>query len=160
MGGDELLNLARRVTKITGCPVVGGIAVFLHGYERTTTDIDIYSRDFAATAARLEAEGLKWSKARREFEIEGVPIHFVGDDSLGGPPRRVSTIQGIKVIGLVDIVRGKMIVGLSVAHRAQDVADVIELIRRVPLDKSFAAKLPTELRAPFKKMVDAVRSGS
>ena len=34
-----------------------------------------------------------------------------------------------------------------------------DLIRAVPLDKRFAARLPKEIRAEFKKMVDAVRAG-
>jgi hypothetical protein len=33
---------------------------------------------------------------------------------------------------------------------------VIELIRVIPLKKDFAAKLPTKLRVPFKRLVDEV----
>lgn len=35
-------------------------------------------------------------------------------------------------------------------------ADVVELIRRVPLDNSFAAKLPTAQRSAFKKLVESM----
>ena len=38
----------------------------------------------------------------------------------------------------------------------RDLADVQELVRRVPLDKSFAGRLPAEHRSEFKKLVDAV----
>ncbi|MBY0263299.1 MAG: hypothetical protein K2Q20_13205 [Phycisphaerales bacterium] len=150
------IKLAKRVTDATGCPVVGGVAVALHGFRRYTGDIDIYSGNFWQTHEELEAAGMKWDSENREHVIEGVAIHMVGDDSLGGPPKRVSTIEGVKVIGLADLVRGKLTVGLEADRRAKDIYDVLELIRVVPLKKDFAGKLPSKLRAPFKKLVDDV----
>lgn len=152
----ELLRLAKCVTDATGCPVVGGVAVFLHGYRRTTEDIDIYSADFKQTHDKLLAAGLKWDPKHREHVIEGVAVHMVGDDSLGGPPKRTSTIRGVKVVGLADIVRGKLTVGLEAMNRAKDIADVVELIRVIPMRKDFAPKLPKHLRAPFKALVEQV----
>lgn len=151
-----MLRLAKAVTDATGCPMVGGIAVFLHGYLRTTQDIDIYTADFQATHERLLAAGIEWDAKQREHSIEGVAVHMVGDDSMGGPPKRTSTIRGVKVVGLADLVRGKLTVGLKSMNRAKDIADVIELIRAVPLKKDFAVKLPKDLRAPFKVLVDQV----
>lgn len=156
-GTAEMLKRARRVTAAAKAPVVGGIAVVLHGWGRFTRDIDIYSDDFKATHALLETAGIRWNAARREHIVDGVPVHMVGPDSLGGPPKRTSTIRGVKVISLADLVRGKLTVGLESIDRARDVVDVIELIRAVPLGKDFAAKLPTALRAPFKELVDQVR---
>ena len=150
------LEMAKKVTTATGCPVVGGLAVALHGWPRFTGDIDIYSSDFWSTHQKLEAAGMMWNAARREHLFDGVAIHMVGEDSLGGPPQRVSTIQGVKVIGLADLIRGKLTVGLSVVQRRRDVLDVLELIRAVPLKKDFAAKLPRPLRSPFKQLVDDV----
>lgn len=150
------ISLARRVTEVTGRPVVGGIAVALHGYRRYTGDIDIYSDDFWETHERLEEAGMLWDSERREHVIDDVAIHMVGDDSLGGPPKRVSTIEGVRVIGLADLIRGKLTVGLSADRRAKDIADVLELIRIIPLKKDFAGRLPTKLRAPFKRLVDDV----
>lgn len=155
-GGEAFLALAKRVTDASGAPAVGGVAVILHGWGRTTRDIDIYSADFHATHEKLETAGFKWDPRRREHSIEGVPIHLVADDSLGGPPGRVSTIRGVRVIGLADLMRGKLTVGLENINRAKDIADVIELIRLVPLKKDFAAKLPKHLRAPFKQLVEQV----
>lgn len=151
-----MLLLAKRVTEVTGAPVVGGIAVALHGWGRYTRDIDIYSADFDATHEKLESAGIMRNAKRREHLIEGVAIHMVADDSLGGPPGRISTIRGIKVIGLADLIRGKLTVGLENINRSKDVVDVIELIRRVPLKKDFAPKLPKHLRAPFKQLVEQV----
>lgn len=155
-GTEAMLDLARRVTRVSGAPVVGGIAVLLHGWGRTTRDIDVYSENFWATHELLEADGIMWDAKHREHVIDGVPIHMVGPDSLGGPPKRVSTIDGVKVIGLADLIRGKLTVGLESINRSKDLADVVELIRAVPLKKDFAAKLPTHLRAPFKKLVGEV----
>lgn len=150
------LQLAKRVTDATGCPVVGGVAVALHGWPRFTGDIDIYSTDFWQTHQKLEAAGILWDSRTREHVIDGVAIHMVKDDSLGGPPGRISTIQGVKVIGLADLVRDKLTVGLEEIHRRKDVLDVLELIRVVPLKKDFAAELPRHLRSAFKELVEQV----
>jgi len=155
-GGEEFLALAKRVTDATLAPAVGGVAVILQGWGRTTRDIDIYSKDFKATHQLLESAGFRWDAKRREHLIDGVPIHLVADDSLGGPPGRISTIRGVRVIGLSDLIRGKLTVGLENINRAKDVVDVIELIRVIPLKKDFAAKLPKNLRAPFKQLVEQV----
>lgn len=155
-GTEAMIELARRVTQASGCPVVGGIAAVLHGTGRTTRDIDVYSDDFWLTHKKLEAAGIFWDKVGREHLIEGIPVHMVGDDSLGGPPKRISTIQGVKVIGLADLIRGKLTVGLESIRRSKDIADVVELIRVVPLKKDFATKLPRHLRAPFKALVEDV----
>jgi len=150
------IQLARKVTEITGCPVVGGIAVALHGWPRYTGDIDIYSTDFWETHTLLEAAGIMWDTQHKEHVLDGVAIHMVKDDSLGGPPKHISTIQGVKVIGLPDLIRGKLTVGLEVTKRRKDILDVLELIRLVPLRKDFAPKLPKHLGATFKELVDDV----
>lgn len=153
---DRLVPLAKRVTDVTGAPVVGGVAVMLHGGGRNTSDIDIYSPNFWATHEQLEAAGILWNSSTREHMIDGVAIHMVADDSLGGPPKRVSTIKGVKVIGLADLVRAKLTVGLEEIRRSKDITHVLDLIERIPLKKDFAAKLPKHLRAPFKELVDQV----
>lgn len=156
LGADALVPIAKRVTDASGCPVVGGVAVMLHGGGRNTSDIDIYSPDFWATHEKLEAAGILWDADRREHLIDGVAVHMVKEDSLGGPPKRVSVIDGVRVIGLADLVRAKLTVGLQHVRRSKDIAHVIDLIENVPLDTSFAAKLPPALRAPFKELVDQV----
>lgn len=157
LGEDALIPLAKRVTQATDAPVVGGVAVMLHGGGRNTSDIDIYSEDFWATHERLEAAGIMWDAAAREHRVDGVAVHMVGPDLLGGRPKRTSTIKGVRVIGLADLVGCKLTIGLKAIKRSKDIAHVVDLIEAVPLDKSFASKLPTSLRAPFKALVDQVR---
>jgi hypothetical protein len=154
--GDCLIALARRVTEATGEPVVGGVAVLLHGGGRHTRDTKVYSRDFWKTHEKLEAAGMYWNKDRREHVVEGVRIRLVNDAMLGGEPSRISTMQGVKVIGLADLVRSKLRSGLESMARSKDITHVIDLIERVPLDRTFAARLPTRLRKPFKTLVDQV----
>lgn len=158
-GADVTIALAKRVTDATGDPDVGGVAVMLHGGGRTTYDIDIYADDFKRSSARLIAAGIPWDARRREHLIDGVGVRMVAEDSLGGPPAHVSVIRGVRVIGLADLVRGKLTVGLEAVHRAKDLAHVIDFIQRVPLTKAFAAKLPQHLRAPFNTLVEQA-SGS
>lgn len=156
LGEDQLLPLARRITDATDCPVVGGVAVMLHGGVQNTSDIDIYTEDRWATHEKLEAAGFRWDSKRREHLIGEVAVHMVMADSLGAPPRRISTIKGVKVISLADLIRGKLTVGLANFRRSKDVVHVMELVQRIPLHKDFAAKLPTRLRAPFKQIVEQV----
>jgi hypothetical protein len=153
-------ELARRVTDVTGCPVVGGLAVALHGWPRFTGDIDIYSADFWKTHEKLEAAGIMWNAENREHIVDGVAVHMVHEDELGGVPGRTSTIQGVKVIGLADLIRAKLTSGLDKVQRRKDILDVLELIRLIPLKKDFAAKLPKQLRTPFKELVEDVHGPS
>src|SRR5438132_13564421 len=59
--------------------IVGGVAVCLHGYRRNTVDLDLLIRpeDTAAFRAAMEAEGVKWLAAEKEFRSgSGVALHL------------------------------------------------------------------------------------
>jgi hypothetical protein len=159
--GDNsvILNVARRLRAKVRAPVLGGIAVNLHGYVRTTGDLDLYTKDRPQTATELEAAGATWDASTREHVLEGVRIHTVTPEDAQHEVGRTSIIDGIRVVSLKDLMAIKLICGLDNPDRAKDLGDVQELIRRIPLDKSFAGKLPTRLRAPFNAMVNAVRAG-
>jgi hypothetical protein len=161
MPGDNnrILNVARLLRDKVAAPVLGGIAVNLHGGERTTGDLDLYTADRRQTAAELEAAGAKWDAVHREHVLDGVSIHTITPEDAGHVVERTSIIKGVRVVSLKDLIAIKLICGLANVGRSKDIGDVEELIRAVPLDKRFAGKLPTALRAPFKKLVDAVRAG-
>lgn len=150
------LEPTRRVTEVSGCPVVGSVAIALHGDARNPGNIDSSSSDFGATHERLEAAGIMRHGKRREHVIDGVSIRVVGGDSLGGPTKRLSAIRGVKVFGQAHFIRRKRTVGLEEAHRRADILDVPELSRIVPLKGDVAGKLPTKLRAPFELLVEDV----
>ena len=161
MPGDntKIIAAARHLTSKVDAPVLGGIAVILHGHIRTTVDLDLYTPDRAVTDVELRAAGARWDAARREHLYDDVRIHTVTPDDAGHVVQRVSVIDGVRVVSLKDLIAIKLRTGLRHVHRAKDTVDVMELIRVVPLDKSFAPKLPKDLRAEFKRLVDVVRAG-
>jgi hypothetical protein len=156
---SKILNVARAIREFVDAPVLGGIAVYLHGYERTTTDLDLYTPNRALTDQQLQAAGARWDTARREHLLNDVRIHTVTPEDARHVVEKTSIIEGIRVVSLKDLIAIKLICGLKNPHRAKDIADVMELVREIPLDKRFAAKLPKELRAEFKSFVDVVRGG-
>lgn len=161
MPGDntKILDVARSLRDRVDAPVLGGIAVYLHGYLRTTVDLDLYTPDRRLTSGQLLSAGARWDAPRREHVLGGVRIHTVTPEDAGHKVERTSIIDGVRVVSLKDLIAIKLICGLTNTGRAKDIGDVEELIRAVPLDKRFAGGLPHELRAPFKKLVDAVRAG-
>ena len=159
MPGDSnhILKIARQLCKQIDAPVLGGIAVNLHGAVRTTTDLDFYTPDRSHTHVQLTTAGAHWDAKRREFVLEGVRIHTVTPEDAKHTVQKTSMIDGVRVVSLKDLLAIKLICGLNNTGRAKDIGDVESLIRVVPLDKRFADKLPKELRTPFKKIVDGVR---
>ncbi|HMO25922.1 MAG TPA: hypothetical protein PKB10_06600 [Tepidisphaeraceae bacterium] len=158
--GDNarILGVARRLTSSTDVVTLGGVAVILHGYARTTIDLDLYTPDRKRTDLQLRAAGARWDSTHREHVLDDVRIHTVTPEDARHVVQSVSIIDGIRVVSLKDLIAIKLITGLREPARAKDIGDVQELIRVVPLDKTFAARLPKALRADFKKMVDAVRA--
>jgi hypothetical protein len=155
---QKILDVARTLSSKVNAPVLGGIAVILHGYARTTVDLDLYTEDRNVTDVELRAAGAHWSSVAREHVLDDVRIHTVTPEDARHRVRRVSTIDGIRVISLKDLIAIKLYTGLMIPARAKDLGDVQELIRAVPLDKTLASRLPKELRDPYKLMVDAIRA--
>jgi hypothetical protein len=157
LGEDsKLIATARRVSAVA--PVLGGVAVFLHGYRRTTADVDVFADDSERVASALMELGATWDETRREHTLGGIPVHIVTVRETGDEPTRISEIEGVRVVGLADLIRYKLRSGLRSVARAKDLADVVELIKAIPLDKSFAGKLPTELRNEFKQLVESIEN--
>src|SRR5207248_318270 len=148
MPGDNshILDVARRLRDAVDAPVLGGIAVYLHGGGRSTVDLDLYTTDRHVTAAQLEAAGAHWDKAGREHVLDGVCIYTVTPQEAGVTIERTSIIDGIRVVTLKDLIAIKLICGMKNPGRSKDLGDIEELIRSVPLDKRFAAKLPRNIR--------------
>lgn len=162
-GGGPVLDAARDVSRVlrdAGIrgPVVGGVAVSLHGHRRTTTDVDcLIDGDLGEAGRALRDAGLAYSSRRREFDRDGVPIHLVTIDDAGAAPRRLATIDEIVTVSLPDLIDMKLHAGLSSLLRAQDIADVIGLIRARRLGSDFAARLRPGVRREFRTLVRAVQ---
>jgi len=160
MPGDNahIVAVARRLREPVDAPVLGGIAVYLHGGGRATLDLDLYTLDRKVTAAQLEAAGAVWNRANREHVLDGVRIHTITPEDAKHTVERVSVIDGVRVVSLKDLITIKLICGLNNPGRSKDIGHVEDLIRSIPLDKRFAGKLPTALRSSFKTLVDGVRA--
>ncbi len=161
-GRGTILDTARDVSRLmreAGIPgvVIGGIAVVLHGHIRTTKDIDVFlTTPPEPLAELLTAHGFTFSVQRREFVRDGVPVPLVLPEQLGTPPRRFVEIEGVTTISLADLIAIKLRGGTKNLLRAQDLADVIGLIRHHRLNAGFARYLDKELRPEFRKLARAI----
>jgi hypothetical protein len=144
---ETLWELAQRVHGLLARQridhaVVGGVAVCLHGYRRNTVDLALLIRpeDSAALRSTLEADGFRWSPVEKEFRsLAGIAIQFVLAGESEGPgqpatfpspsdPRHVTTIEGLPVLSLAQLIQSKLACGLGNLRRThKDLADVVEL---------------------------------
>lgn len=160
-----ILDTAREVSdllrqhQIRGA-IIGGIAVVLNGHLRTTRDVDVWIADSLETFADiLRDSGASYDPAEREFSLNGIPIHLVPNDLAQPEPQKLTEIDGITTIALADLINMKLRSGLHNLSRAQDIADVIGLVRQHKLSKVFASKIDKKYRADFRKLVEAANSG-
>jgi hypothetical protein len=66
-------------------------------------------------------------------------------------------IEGITTVGLADLIEMKLASGMRNMLRAQDLADVIGLIRHNGLTSEYAKHLDKSLRPTFRKLVKAIQ---
>ena len=158
-----VLDLAREVSRLmrnAGLPgvVIGGIAVVLHGHLRTTKDVDIFvNPPLKPLADLLTKNGFSFDRAERAFVKHGVPVHIVSPEQVGSVPKERVEIEGVTTVTLPDLIAMKLRSGSSNLLRAQDLADVIGLIRHHRLTGEFARHLDKTLRAPFRKLVRLIQ---
>lgn len=170
-----LQRIASRLNDM-GIPyaVVGGMAMFAHGFRRFTEDVDVLVTPAGMKAIAEQLEGLGYvrpagttsklrdtdSGVRIEFLITG---GFPGD----GKPKPVSfpdpatvavNIGGIRFLGLPTLIELKLASGISAAHRMKDLADVQELIRTLKLLASLADELNPYVRQKYLELHDAVQN--
>lgn len=160
-GKGALLEVAREVTQLmrnegVHAPVVGGVAVVLHGYVRTTSDVHLFTDDLPHVAKILKGGGFRFQKARREFIRDQIPIHPVTEQESGFHPKNLLRSEEIETVSLADLMNMKLQSGLANPLRAIDLADVIGLIRVRRLTTSFATHLSKELRKDYRKLASAV----
>ena len=154
--------------------IVGGVAVFLHGYRRNTVDVDVLvrSEDADVVKSALQQAQFSWSSEQREFRSPaGIPVHFVlsnepaGDDASYGvkfpdpsDSKAVGVIDGLPVVTLARLMELKLACGLGNVRRThRDFADVVELIVVHDLRGDFARFLHKSVRPAFRKLVRNAR---
>jgi len=169
-GKGKVQEALRRITirlNELGIPyaLVGGMALFQHGYRRFTEDVDLLVSRESLQKIHAALEGLGYvrpfagSKNLRDTDA-GVKIEFLiaGDYPGDGKPKPVAfpdpttrsvELNGIKVLSLDALVELKLASGMSAEHRLRDLADVQELAKYVQLPQDFAGKLDPYVRSKF-----------
>lgn len=156
-GKDPVHKTMRRIAKQLDkakipYAVVGGMAVFVQGYRRTTDDLDLLLTREGFTAFRRlfvpkNYEGVPGRPKRFLDPVSGVTLDILvtglfpgsgkpGPISYPDPMAVSETIDKIRVVDLPTLVQLKLAAG-----RHQDFADVVNLIRVHNLDESFQARL-------------------
>jgi len=148
--------------------LVGGMAMFQHGYRRFTEDVDLLVTREGLKEVHRKLDGLGYippfqrSKNLRDTE-NGVKIEFLvtGDYPGDGKPKPVSfptpaevavEINGIRCIGLPALVELKLASGMSNTERAKDLSDVVEMIKVLGLPRDFAEKLKPFVQEKYSQL--------
>ena len=178
LGNEPLWDVARECHEVlqrAGIPhaIIGGVAVCMHGYQRNTVDVDLLVAAGQAADVRgaMEAAGFKWSDDRAEFRSpSGVPVQFLTAADRAGPGSEVrlpdpadelaiTQIEGLPVLSLAKLIESKIACGEGSLRRThKDFADVVELIAKHDLNRSFARHLHKSIRATFRRLVGQARS--
>jgi hypothetical protein len=150
--------------------IVGGMAMFQHGYRRFTEDVDLLVTRDGLKDIHRELEGLGYlppfqgSKNLRDAE-NGVKIEFLvaGEFPGDGKPKPVAfpnpasvaqEIDGIRYINLPALIELKLASGITNSERMKDLADVIELIKALDLRLTFADTLNSFVQAKYRQLWD------
>ena len=154
--------------------VVGGLALFRHGYRRFTDDVDILVTPEGLKRIHEKLDGLGYlppfsgSKQLKETS-SGVRIEFLvtGQYPGDGKPKPVMfpdpaseaiDIDGIKVLNLHKLVDLKLASGMTNPGRLKDLADVQELIRVLKLGDDFAQGLNPWVRDRFVELWNGTKA--
>jgi len=168
---SALRNIAQRLSDLNiPYSIVGGMALFRHGFLRFTEVIDILVTRDSLQKIHGNLEGLgylpphKYSKHLRDTENR-VRIEFLttGDFPGDGRPKLVSfpdpsvvsfDAEGISYIKLAPLIELKLASGMTNVGRLKDLADVLELIKILRLMPDFAMELNPYVRSKFLELMD------
>ena len=166
---ETLREITRRLTEL-GIPhaVVGGMALYRHGFRRSTEDVDLLVTPESLKRIHAELEGRGYlppfarSKNLRDTQT-GVKIEFLktGDFPGDGKPKPfafpdpadvVEVRDGIPVVRLTTLIELKIASGISSPDRLKDLADAQELIKILSLSASFVNQLHPSVRDKFSEL--------
>jgi hypothetical protein len=152
--------------------VIGGMALYLSGYERLTTDVDLLMTPDGLRRFQERFLGLGFSaafsgarKTFRDTETKvKVEVITTGEYPGDGKPKAVSfpdpavastDREGIRVIALEKLIELKIASGLSAPHRTHiDLADVQRLIEELHLPLELGDRLDASVRAEYHRLWD------
>ena len=164
---QALRRIAKRLGEI-GVPyaIVGGMALFQHGFRRFTEDVDILVTRDGLTAIHEQLEGRGYlppftgSKHLRDTEL-GVKIEFLvsGGYPGDGKPKPVvfpdpatvaEMIDGRNYIRLTSLIELKLASGMSSEQRAKDLIDIQQLIKAAHLPLDLADQLDPYVQEKYR----------
>jgi hypothetical protein len=171
---QTLRKITRRLESL-GIPyaIVGGMALFFHGYRRFTEDVDILvsPEGLRLIHERLEGSGylppFTGSKHLRDTDT-GVRVEFLttGGYPGDGKPKPVAfphpdecsvEIEGMRFSSLPTLIDLKLASGMTNPGRLADLADVQKTIRILDLPEDLANQLNPFVRDKYKELWAAVR---
>ena len=167
---DTLRKIARRLDALNvSYAVVGGLALYRHGYRRFTDDVDLLVTADGLKLIHDRLEGLGYvppftgSKQLRDVET-GVRIEFLVTGAFpgDGKPKAVAfpdpaevriESAGIYYINLPNLIDLKLASGMTGGlTRGKDIVDVVELIKVRPLPAELADQLNPYVRERYLEM--------
>ena len=166
---QAMRRIAERLDEI-GVPyaIVGGMALFQHGFRRFTEDVDILvNREGLATIhEQLEGRGylppFTGSKHLRDTEL-GVKVEFLvsGGYPGDGQPKPVAfpdpatvaiEIDGRKYVRLTTLIELKLASGMSNSQRGKDLVDIQQLIEAARLPLVLANQLNPYVQDKYREL--------
>lgn len=153
--------------------VVGGMAMFQHGYRRFTEDVDLLVTKDALAEIHRRLDGLGYlppfagSKQLRDTDT-GVKVEFLvtGEYPGDGLPKPVSfphpkdattVIDDLRVLTLPKLIELKLASGMTGAGRLKDLGDVESLIKALNLPADFEDKLNPFVQRKFREIWEGVQ---
>ena len=155
--------------------LAGALALNVYGYKRTTEDVDLLLTPAGLLALKAVALGhgyrekLPGSRGIRDTENNiGIDVPLAGEYPGDGkpkpvrfpdpsvavrvPPQAPGAGAHVAVLPLSTVVELKLASGISAPHRAKDIGDVVELIRRRPLGRALGLELDPSVRAKYDEL--------
>ena len=166
-----------------GYVVIGAVALFAHGFQRYTKNLDVVLTNEGFEKFRKEMLGrggwggpVGYDSVHHEAKTvrsspEGVLINFKiagefpGDGnakpvSFPNPAAASVEINGINFLTLEKLVELNLASGMTAPDRLKDLAVVQELIKTLKLSREFAANLHPYVREKYLELLAAVEQGS
>ncbi len=179
-GESEVQKSLRRITARLNdlgidYALVGGMALFLHGFRRFTEDVDILVTREGLQKAHEALEGSGYrppflnSKNLRDTE-NGVRIEFLVAGEFPGdgkakpvafpkPAQTASERDGVRLLNLPSLIELKLASGMTGGvERLKDVADVVEVIKMLRLPEALAGQLNPYVRERYRELWQGIEA--
>ena len=154
--------------------IVGAMAANAHGHKRTTADVNVLLRREDLQRFRAQWIGRGWVEKfagsrgfRDTVSNVNIDVLITGDYPGDGQPKpvafpapeAVAELHGedIPYVSLRALLELKLASGMTAAHRLQDLADVIALIRANNLSLDYAESLNPYVREKFRLLWEAAQ---